>query len=106
MLKTSSMPKKTRREKLLSAERKKLKLLQQYEQALNTLNIPTSKKTAEATTSTAKKQQEIQLDEKDLDEKKFFLQDFRKSLMLIALIIALEIIVYFGTINNYFSFGS
>lgn len=91
------MPKKTRREKMLSAYRKKLKLLEQLnapvvvEQAVRPEKIPEVK--------ISREKYESNDDEKLI--KNFFISDLKKSIFLIGIIIALEIIIYFGTINNY-----
>lgn len=87
------MPKKTRKEKILSAERKKTRLLQQISQPITPVVISSSPKI-----------QKPVLDETETGMKTFFIKDLKKSLLLVGLIIALEIIIYFGTINNYFRF--
>lgn len=100
------MPKKTRKEKVIAAYRKKIKLLEQMEKP----------STPGVTTSFAKSEPigpiedapPIIIEEKPIINKEetalktFFIKDLKKSLLLIGLIIALEIIIYFGTINNYF----
>ncbi len=104
------MPKKTRQQKVISAYRRKLKLLEQLNQtplsrATKEIKVES---TGEKIISKTPQQKKIEIvdqlpvTEKDLSLKIFFKQDLRKSLILIGLIIALEIIIYFGTINNYF----
>jgi len=99
------MPKKTKKEKIISEYRKRIRLLQQY-------SSPESTQTLSPTVSEVKKpannhQQttvEIHVDEKELQLKTFFFKDLKRSALFISLIIALEIIIYFGTISNYFKF--
>jgi hypothetical protein len=91
------MPKKTREEKIVSASRKKLKLLQQLDAPQITFEKPELKKSL--TQQVVK--EEFRPNEKEITLKTFFIKDLRRSLLLSGLIIALEIIIYFGTINNY-----
>ena len=98
MVKTSSMPKKTRREKLISANRKKIRLLQQLNEPQSVIDENQSKKSPIQQVL----KEEYHPDSREMALKTFFIKDLRKSLLLSGLIIALEIIVYFGTISNYF----
>lgn len=89
-----TMPKKTRKEKILAQQRKKyLHTPHNYEPVRekappplplnkNNVNIP---------------------NEADILLQTYFLKDLKKSLSLISIIITLEIVIYFGTINNYLS---
>lgn len=100
------MPKKTRKEKLISAERKKNRLLQQLNHPITIdINFSPPQTTQVNKSGVLKIQEKNSFGEKDEAEKKFFIQDLRKSLLLIIFIIALEIIIYFGTINNYLRLG-
>ncbi len=100
------MPKKTRQEKVLSAQRKKIKLLEQLIQTRSVDTVsPASPKNVSASPTPEKSEkilEKLPVDEKDLALKNFFIKDLKKSLLLIILIITLEIIIYSGTINNYF----
>jgi len=100
------MPKKTRKEKALSEQRRKLKLLEQLSQPLSTVasSIDKTDKASPKELKTDSSELEFTLSEAEMLSKKYFLKDLKKSLLLIGLVIALEIIVYFGTINNYFNF--
>ncbi|MBI2051453.1 hypothetical protein HYT33_01695 [Candidatus Roizmanbacteria bacterium] len=83
------MPKKTRKQKIVSGERRKLLLLSQME----TVEIPRPSR------------QEVPSKhppEEDLKLKNYFLLDLKKSVVFILIVVALEIAVYYGTINNYF----
>lgn len=84
----SAMPKKTRKEKILAAYRKKLRSLEQPKKVLPDKNyhqeLPVKK------SEPSKKIEPIS------QEVKNFFPDLRKSLILIILIIALEIGLYFA----------
>lgn len=98
------MPKKTRSQKVIAAQRRRIRLLEEMTRSTSTeATIPSHKKTSSEQITT-KIEEKFPVDEKEMAPKTFFVKDLRKSLLLIALIIALEIIVYFGTINNYFKF--
>jgi hypothetical protein len=90
------MSKKTKRQKVIAAYRNKLRLLQKDQQS----EIVT--------------QQEKPLEKQTLNDlpkpnvsadlmlyRTYFLNDFRKSILFIGIILALEIVLYYGTINNY-----
>lgn len=87
------MPKKTKREKIVSQYRKRIKLLELMREA-ETDQEP-EKITAQV---------ESGRPDNDLLLKKHFISDLLKSLSFIFAIIALEIAIYFGTINKYFQF--
>ena len=96
------MPKKTKRAKRLAQEHKKALLLQKF-----TIEEPVLRpqKSESAPVQIRKTTPVISLSSQgDVDMRSFFVSDFLKSLVLIVGIIALEIAVYFGTINNYFKF--
>ncbi len=98
------MPKKTKREKILAKERHRLRLLQE----LQLQQIPHSRESSSIKQTIPEKTQVAQSPMPETGEEKsfrqYFLEDFKKSLLLIGFVIALEIAVYFGTINNYFKF--
>ncbi len=101
------MPKKTRREKVIAAYRKKLKLLKQMDKPA-TPQLDASFAKGEPVEEPTSAPSPLKIEEKyptsqeDTTLKTYFIKDLRKSLLLIAFIIALEIIIYFGTINHYF----
>jgi len=80
------MPKKTRRQKVLSKERRIKFLLKQTPQQDEILK--------EKVVGTTK------IDPVTSDVS-YFTSDLKRSLFFIAIVITLEIIVYFGTINRY-----
>lgn len=87
------MPKKTKKEKILAAYRKKLRLLEQTrpfetQPVLNNINPEVKKESKNKNALQSKKTEPVQIP-------KFFIIDLRKSLILIILIIALEIGLYF-----------
>lgn len=97
------MPKKTRKEKVIAAYRKKLRLLEQMGQPTTPEVITYSAKSAPIEEpSSLEIEEKSTIDKEETALKTFFIKDLRKSLLLVGLIIALEIIIYFGTINNYF----
>lgn len=82
------MPKKTKREKVIAAYHKKMKLLERKEEIIprelpkiRTLNVGVVENTYMVS---------------------YFFSDLKKSVLLILIIITLEIGFYFATINNYF----
>lgn len=91
------MPKKTKREKIISQYRKRLKLLELLQETPK--QIPTDQEPEKIVVEI-----ESARPDNDLQLRKFFVSDLKKSLSFVAAIIALEIIIYFGTINKYFSF--
>lgn len=80
------MPKKTKRQKMLSEERRQ-KILLQFGQTRQTQN--------RVVTATTVKTDNVTL------APTYFASDLKKSLLFIAIVITLEIVVYFGTINGY-----
>lgn len=97
------MPKKTKHEKILAKERR-LKLLQKLyssETSAQTVHVKKQSISLSHATVTKSLSQER---EDDLKARRYFLSDFKRSLAFITFVIALEIAVYFGTINNYLKF--
>ncbi len=93
------MPKKTRRAKILAKERR-LRLLQNTPSPALT-QVKTKQEEPEANRSLPTPTAPNSV----YDETRgYFISDFKKSLLYIGIVIALEIVVYFGTINNYFKF--
>lgn len=89
------MPKKTKEEKIVARYRQRLKLLEQQTSSPFTETVVT-KTIKEPTQSTNKT---FNFTEKDASLKKFFFKDLTKSLLLIVLIVALEIGLYFVRIK-------
>ncbi len=87
------MPQKTKREKIVSEQRKRAKLLE-------LLGDQKIDQTSEKNISPI----ESGRPDSNLVLKKHFSSDLLKSLVLVFVIIALEIVIYFGTINKYFDF--
>lgn len=94
------MPKKTRQQKIQAQERRQL----QYQQILQETPIVERNQTKstknQAPHQSIIKEPEISSGE-DRTLRTYFMGDVRKSLILITGIIALEFIIYFGTINKY-----
>lgn len=88
------MPKKTRRDKIVAQERKRLKLLAQ-------VSISEITPVREPLPKIAKTTVVESLSQEDISVKNYFFGDLKKSFLLIGCIIALEIVIYFVTINNY-----
>ncbi len=86
------MPKKTKREKILAEYRRRLKLL-------------TTPTVAALPIARTEKKEPIIETEADSLITSYFKKDFKKSLFLIAIVITLEISLYFATINNYLKLG-
>lgn len=85
------MPKKTKKAKILSEKRKKIKLLQPIVTPAETnskINVKIN-------------QTKDNLPEEN-DAKNNFLNDFKRSLIIIVLIFTIEIILYFVSMSNYF----
>ncbi len=90
------MPKKTKKEKLLAAYRKQLKILQSQTLEHQSHPAPSSPKKEQLMSPPIKvKELSVNISEEDLATRRFFFQDFQKSLILIGMIIALEIALYF-----------
>jgi len=93
------MSKKTRKEKIIAGYRKKLQFFQQQKNLQTDIDKPIPIIQSE--------QKKIEIEEKfapieeDLTTKKYFLRDFKKSIGLIVIIIALEIVFYFVRIKGY-----
>jgi len=90
------MPKKTKEQKIIANYRKKLKLLQQQ------TYIPPLETTKPKIVIQQINKPIVQENEsikKDELLKKFFFQDLTKSILLIALIVTLEIVLYFVRIK-------
>ncbi len=96
------MPKKTKQEKILARERrfKLLRELQVVEVTPSRIekNIQKPQPPQDSTAPIGIEREE------DKSARQYFVSDFKKSLMYVGVIIALEIAVYFGTISNYFKF--
>ena len=99
MLNYTIMPKKTKKQKILSQKRREAFLLQQITKI-------------DAPVQAVKIEREKNIRAGDVIEipshqdkgiKEYFISDFKKSVFIISLIIALEIVLYFGTINRYFN---
>ncbi len=97
------MPKKTKKEKIIAAYRKRLKLLEEQQTF-------TSKPLAEEQPKKEEKitisQVQPDLTKEDMTISHYFRSDLKKSLILIGFIIALEIFLYFATIKHYLGFFS
>ena len=91
------MPKKTKKEKIIAAYRNKLRILYSTQPVI-------TEKTPNATAPEQSGKEDFILSEQDKTTTTFFMGDFKKSILLILGIIALEIILYFATINNYLKF--
>lgn len=85
-----AMPKKTKKEKILAAYRKKLRLLEQ-----SNIKSPPSLTSEVNVRTTNTRTSEVKQTEKIAPPKYFFL-DLRKSLILVSIIIAVEIGLYFA----------
>jgi len=101
------MPKKTKQEKIIAEYRKKLKLLQQNSISLPQIEKkPITQKIDNHVLTPKPHETLISTDQKTYSElqvaKTNFVADFKKSLLLTVAIIALEIFLYFATINHYF----
>jgi len=94
------MTRKTKKEKLRIAQRKQLHDHSQknYNNTLPTLIQPLREEKKEA----EKEDKKQLILEPDQGLNKFFRNDLKKSLMIICVIIALEIVIYYATINKYF----
>jgi hypothetical protein len=87
------MPKKTKKEKLLALYRKRIRLLEQKSQIIIEKSPITKSEKIELPTK-LENEEIIPTSQENLISKYFFL-DLKKSLILIVLIIALEIGLYF-----------
>ena len=98
------MPKKTREEKKLSEYRKKMMLLHQL---ANKPSSPELKQTTQIKNIEVEKEIQPKTNKKNFGSrveppKNYFMQDLKKSLIFIGIIITLEIIIYFASMNRYF----
>lgn len=95
------MPKRTRQDKEAAAARRKIRLLRE-------LSIHDQTPQTRPKIITSKVTKNTQVVERALDGheslRSYFKADLRKSLFLIALIIALEFVIYFASINKYLKF--
>ena len=91
------MPKKTKKEKIIAIYRNKLRILHSTQPT-----IP--EKVLQKAVPERSNEEHFILSEQDKTTAAFFIADFKKSMFLILGIIALEIILYFATINNYLKF--
>jgi hypothetical protein len=96
------MPKRTREDKILAQQRKIQKLLATLEtpQPLSRPRATTKIKQPQITNIDRQEAPKMETD----SEKVNFVRDFKKSLLLILGIIALEIVIYFASINNVLRF--
>jgi hypothetical protein len=95
------MPKKTRKEKIIANYRRKLKLLQnQPMTTTQNIEIGMIKKQAISSLKTTTHIEHESTEETNLITS-YFKTDLKKSLILIAVIIGLEIFLYFATIKQY-----
>jgi hypothetical protein len=93
------MPQKTRKEKLTAQSRKRF----QYTIVESPSSRAQTPSTHTETASHVVPKYEYAMTKEDALIKTFFIADLRKSLIFIGLILALEILLYFARINNYFS---
>lgn len=98
------MTRKTRVEKKISQTRKKMKLLQQLDIHEFSTTPPPNE-----ITNLIKIQElpvkQIEIKPEEASGKNYFIQDLKKSLIVIAGIITLEIIIYFVSIKDYLRLG-
>lgn len=96
------MPKKTKEQKIIAQYRKKIKFLEtrsvETQAPTQVVNKNISPKTVKISTQEIEKQP-VADDVSKISN--FFINDFKKSIIFTCIIIALEIIFYFATINNY-----
>ena len=93
------MTKKTKKQKILSQKRKEAFLLHQAYKSQEFIKEVKNINDAKPLFNSNKES----LSDQDFNIRNFFIHDFKKSIFIIALIIALEIVLYFGTINKYFN---
>jgi len=87
------MPKKTKKQKILAAYRKKLQLIEQSSSYLNKPSVKIEKPTEK------NEEVKIETNQKELLViNQYFFSDLRKSLFLTVFIIALEIGLYFANL--------
>ena len=91
------MSRKTKKEKIIADYRKRLKLLSQDQKSpvvIENKEIQPNQK------KIARQDKQNMPSSSDGGKNKFFIKDFRKSIFIICLIITLEIVLYFVTINR------
>ena len=88
------MAKKTRKEKIIAQYRRKLQLLETRPDYKISTTVPVVDKPVEIKQVVF---QPADLSEDDKTIKKYFISDFKKSLIIIVTVIALEIGIYFAT---------
>jgi hypothetical protein len=92
------MPKKTKKEKIIAQYRRQLKLLQERRGQILPKQVQLEKKeTAVNKQKTADNSQLESLDQ----TKHFFIVDFKKSIFLSSMIIALELFLYFALVLRF-----
>lgn len=89
------MTKKTREEKKLAVVRKKMKFLEQLKRTEN-LN----RQIPQATPHIQEPQEKAKETSEDQLRRTYFIKDLKKSALVILLVSALEIIIYFARINR------
>ncbi len=89
------MSKKTKKEKILAAYRRKLRLLEQNEKPIQPSIMTVERRTNKEEVEASKKPKNVQGISQSLLSKYFF-SDLKKSLVLVVLIIALEFLLYFA----------
>ena len=100
-----TMPKKTKKQKIIAAYRNRLHQLQATQTDIKISNVnnntikPELKILPKVNVKTISPVEMIT----DKITTKYFFSDLKKSLIIIVLIIALEFVLYFATINNYLS---
>ena len=117
------MSKKTKEEKIVAAYRKKIKLLQQLANLNNQKKenqtikpdlsvrevgpLSTSGKTEKPIISVSPTWSVDKDKESSIDQSRriYFIQDLKKSFIIISFIITLEIIIYFASIKDYLRLG-
>lgn len=93
------MSKKTREEKIIAGYRKKLQFLRQQKNSQAVVNQPTP--VIQTQPEKVEVKEIYTPKEEDATIRKYFLLDFKKSIGLIFIIIALEIVFYFVRIKGY-----
>ncbi|MBW7960279.1 hypothetical protein B6D29_02195 [Microgenomates bacterium UTCPR1] len=91
------MSKKTKKEKILAAYRRKLRLLEQNEKPIQPSIMTVERRTNKEEVEASKKPKNVQGISQSLLSKYFF-SDLKKSLVLVVLIIALEFLLYFANL--------
>ncbi len=99
------MPKRTKQEKIMAQYRKRLKLIQQLQEPDRKMEVRNVKQDYEDESEKTLQTSHITPPASNFQSHtSYFVNDLKRSLIFIVSIIALEIAVYFGTINNYFKF--